>query len=294
MSTISAGTTSGTALVNSGDTTGQLVLQTNGTTTAVTIGTNQVVTLAQPLPVGSGGTGSTTGVNLATGATGTLGVANGGTGATSLTANNVLLGNGTSAVQVVAPGSSGNVLTSNGTTWTSAAAAGGAWVFLTSVTANGAATADVENAFNAYDMYVIVGTGIRLSTNATFDARLKVAGAYQTTNYLTINMYATDASASIALDKPTTYMSILRSNISTTYTLGQFVMYIPNPATTERFKNVMYEASAYGFTSNVVQKNNGASCYNGGNGEELTGVRFFSSGGANITGTFRLYGIRNS
>ena len=48
-------------------------------------------------------------------------VANGGTGATSLTANNVLLGNGTSAVQVVAPGTSGNVLTSNGTTWISAA-----------------------------------------------------------------------------------------------------------------------------------------------------------------------------
>lgn len=55
--------------------------------------------------------------------TGTLGVANGGTGAASLTANNVLLGNGTAALQVVAPGSSGNVLTSNGTTWTSAAPA---------------------------------------------------------------------------------------------------------------------------------------------------------------------------
>lgn len=46
-------------------------------------------------------------------------VANGGTGATTLTANNVILGNGTSAVQFVAPGSSGNVLTSNGTTWQS-------------------------------------------------------------------------------------------------------------------------------------------------------------------------------
>jgi hypothetical protein len=52
-----------------------------------------------------------------------LPVANGGTGATSLTANNVILGNGTSAVQVVAPGTNGNVLTSNGTTWASSAAA---------------------------------------------------------------------------------------------------------------------------------------------------------------------------
>jgi uncharacterized protein (TIGR02145 family) len=53
--------------------------------------------------------------------TGTLTVAKGGTGATTLTANNVLLGNGTSAFQAVAPGTSGNVLTSNGTTWTSVA-----------------------------------------------------------------------------------------------------------------------------------------------------------------------------
>jgi len=52
-----------------------------------------------------------------------LPVANGGTGATSLTANNVILGNGTSAVQVVAPGTTGNVLTSNGTTWASTAPA---------------------------------------------------------------------------------------------------------------------------------------------------------------------------
>jgi len=49
--------------------------------------------------------------------TNTLGVANGGTGSTSLTANNVLLGNGTSALQTVAPGTANNVLYSNGTTW---------------------------------------------------------------------------------------------------------------------------------------------------------------------------------
>jgi hypothetical protein len=59
-------------------------------------------------------------VNLATNVTGTLPVASGGTGAATLTANNVLLGNGTSAVQVVAPGTAGNVLMSNGTTWASA------------------------------------------------------------------------------------------------------------------------------------------------------------------------------
>jgi hypothetical protein len=52
---------------------------------------------------------------------GAVAASSGGTGATTLTANNVILGNGTSAVQFVAPGTTGNVLTSNGTTWSSTA-----------------------------------------------------------------------------------------------------------------------------------------------------------------------------
>jgi hypothetical protein len=54
-----------------------------------------------------------------------LAVADGGTGASSITANSVILGNGSSALSgnLVAPGTSGNVLISNGTTWTSAAGA---------------------------------------------------------------------------------------------------------------------------------------------------------------------------
>jgi hypothetical protein len=77
------------------------------------------------LPIANGGTGttSTTFANLTTNVTGTLPVANGGTGATTITANSVVLGNGTSAVQTVAPSTSGNVLTSNGTTWESTAPA---------------------------------------------------------------------------------------------------------------------------------------------------------------------------
>ena len=51
--------------------------------------------------------------------TGTLGVDQGGTGLTTLTANNVILGNGASNPTFVAPSTNGNVLTSNGTTWVS-------------------------------------------------------------------------------------------------------------------------------------------------------------------------------
>jgi hypothetical protein len=91
-----------------------------GTVTSVDVsgGTTGLTTSGGPV------TGSGT-ITLA----GTLGVANGGTGATTLTANAVLIGNGTSAVTSVAPSTTGNVLTSDGTSWVSQApAASGATV----------------------------------------------------------------------------------------------------------------------------------------------------------------------
>lgn len=69
MSTISAGTTSGTALVSSGDTTGTLVLQTNGTTTALTLGTDQSATFVGNASIGQKltavGTSSAAGMKIA-------------------------------------------------------------------------------------------------------------------------------------------------------------------------------------------------------------------------------------
>lgn len=54
MSTIAAGTTLTTALVETGDTTGNLVIQTNGTTTAVTIDTSQNVAVVGGLTFNNG------------------------------------------------------------------------------------------------------------------------------------------------------------------------------------------------------------------------------------------------
>ena len=98
-----------------------------GTVTSVAFSGGTTGLTVSGSPITSSGT-----ITLA----GTLAIANGGTGAATLTANNVLLGNGTSALQVVAPGSSGNVLTSNGTTWTSAApaAGGGGMTLLATIT----------------------------------------------------------------------------------------------------------------------------------------------------------------
>ena len=53
-------------------------------------------------------------IDLTAKVTGSLPVANGGTGASSLTANRLLLSNGTSAISVLAAGTAGQVMTSNG------------------------------------------------------------------------------------------------------------------------------------------------------------------------------------
>ena len=105
----------GTDIVKVASSVADGVTSVGGTGTVNGITLTGTVTSTGNLTLG----GTLSGVNLASQVTGTLPVGNGGTGAATLTANNVLLGNGTSALQVVAPGSSGNVLTSDGTTWSS-------------------------------------------------------------------------------------------------------------------------------------------------------------------------------
>jgi len=62
-------------------------------------------------------------LDITNGVTSAANVANGGTGRSTLTANSLLAGNTTSAVNLIAPGTNGNILTSNGTSWVSAAPA---------------------------------------------------------------------------------------------------------------------------------------------------------------------------
>lgn len=119
------GTGGGTLVVPSNK---KLYFIYNNTSTAITVKvtgqTGVSVPAAAKMVLVSNGTDVVTATNYMSSLTlgSVLGVASGGTGLATLTANNVILGNGTSAPSFVAPGTSGNLLTSNGTTWASTAA----------------------------------------------------------------------------------------------------------------------------------------------------------------------------
>ena len=293
---INADTVVGGAVVTA-DASGQLALQGAGVTQLTVTSTG--ITLASPLPTAQGGTGttSTTFVNLATNVTGTLPVANGGTGATTLTSNNVILGNGTSAVQFVAPGTNGNVLTSNGTTWTSAAASTGALVFLSSQTASNSATVDLETTFDStYATYMVVASNIMVQNdNATLGARLKITGTYQTASYKWNSNGPTSAA--------NTYVGYNSSSDSILYMLNdlennagfvnEFVLYINEPTNTSNYKCVWGTGISWDQGNSQIQNQQFAGAYFGGTGA-MTGIRFLASSGNISSGTFRLYGIKKS
>lgn len=139
LSNIQAG--SGVSII---DTAGGIEISATGSGGTVTD-----VTATSPL-ASSGG--STPNISLS----GAVGVANGGTGASTLTANNVILGNGTSAVQFVAPGTIGNLLQSDGTTWGSAAVPLGRQLLTTLTTTSGTTAGLTGISTTAYTALICV------------------------------------------------------------------------------------------------------------------------------------------
>jgi hypothetical protein len=187
-------TTSGGPITTTGTITlgGTLAVANGGTgtaTPAIVAGTNVTVSGTWPnqtINSTASGTGdvvgpaSATDSNLAAfnGTTGklikqasTVTVAQGGTGLATLTANNVILGNGTSTPLFVAPSTSGNVLTSNGTTWQSTApAAGGATPIIeneNTISTNKIITAG-SNGFSVGSMTINTGVTVTVGANQRY------------------------------------------------------------------------------------------------------------------------------
>jgi hypothetical protein len=99
-----------------------------------------------------------------------LAVADGGTGRSTLTANAVLVGDGTSGINSVAPGTSGNVLTSDGTSWASSANAGAAKAW---VNFDGTGTVAIRASYNVSS----------ITDNGTGDYTVNFTNALPDANY---------------------------------------------------------------------------------------------------------------
>ena len=136
-------------------TTGDLLVASSGT--ALT----KLADIATGNALISGGVGvapSYGKIGLTTHVSGTLPVGNGGTGATTLTANNVIIGNGTSAVTFVAPGTAGNALLSNGTTWASTALGATAYTWTAKQTLTGSTSTLAAKLVNALETVTLSAT----------------------------------------------------------------------------------------------------------------------------------------
>jgi hypothetical protein len=316
-STINAQTMPFAAIIQSADSTGNLAFQT-ANVTALTINSSQVVSLTNALPVASGGTGATSNsaapfalkgansdITSLSGLTTALSVAQGGTGSASLTANNVILGNGTSAVQVVAPSTSGNILTSNGTTWISQAPAGGGvtslngntgalsgWQLVTSSTFSASTAVNITGlptgyrAFRIDFQYGISGSAdiqLRYSTNN--GSSYVSTATYQTAGMDNIggtpSYYQGDSYTSAFIQSPIT---------TTTGSINSAIIELVQPANSRSaFQNVQSVRTNLGAGSAMIFL--GSTNYNTTTYiNAIQAVRL--SGTGTITGAYTIYGSK--
>ncbi len=167
----------------------------------VSAGANSSITsltgLTTPLTVAQGGTGSATNAGTAyalkgensditslAGLTTPLTVAQGGIGADTLTLNSVLLGNGVSAPQEIAPGASGNVLTSDGTTWASSAPTASGLTLGTPVATTSGSAKDYGSLPAGIKQITINFDRVSSSAGTFFGVRIGTGGSPDNTGYI--------------------------------------------------------------------------------------------------------------
>ena len=215
------------------------------------------------------------------------------------TEGNLITYDAAGAPAYVATGTAGQVLTSGGPgvapTMADAAGGGGAWTHLSTVTAAGDTTADVETTFDStYDEYVIVATDVRPSANnRSVRITLKIGGSYLTAGYRyhyeTTNSGTATLAGAVGANQSDIIISGSYFDSSATAS-GNFTVSVSNP--TASIWHKIDVKGGYTDSGPIFHKIN---CFGGQKTTTgaLTGVRFAMHSG-NISGTFRLYGINKS
>jgi hypothetical protein len=143
---------------------------------------------------------------------GTLNAANGGTGRATLTSGNLLAGNGTGAVSLIAVGSAGTSLISDGTTWS----AGSSIVSGTAVATTSGTSISFTNIPSWVKRITIMGNGVVSGGQNTL--RLGTSSGIVSTGYTSASNNLT--SSTVGGDNNTTYFYTRSTNFNGTWVLN--------------------------------------------------------------------------
>jgi hypothetical protein len=168
--------------------------------------------------------------------------------------------------------------------------------FLSAVTASNSATVDIETTFDStYDAYMIVGAGVvPANDGVALLVRMKLGGSYQTTGY---DYHMTNLNPNSSAYAASTNAG--HTGIIVTGALGNdvaesahVVVKVFNPTNTTKRKMILNEAVGTD-GSGIAKTHYGSGACTASTGA-LTGIRLYFETGNISSGTFRLYGIKNS
>lgn len=165
-------------------------------------------------------------------------------------------------------------------------------ILLSTVNAANSATVDVETTFDStYDAYLLVGSGLRPQNDSVnLSAQMKIGGSYISTSTYITQATANATSSTLASSIP--LITTVWGNDAASS--ADLIMLIFNPSNTNLSKQLIYEITSIRLDTGATQlSTRSGSAVNSGTGA-LTGIRFAASSGNINSGSFRLYGFRNS
>ena len=184
---------------------------------------------------------------------------------------------------------------------TYAEAGGGAWELLQSVNASSTATVDFTYDFpTTYNNYFIYFNDLELASNGNLGVRAQVGGAsgvrtgsndYASARY---GRASNGNGGNTDLATGDANANMININNPANFANGDYdiqgCLWIMNP-NDDHYKFFQFNA-VYGTSgNNIANIQGGGNMYQNG---DLSRVQFLNEQGANMTGTFRLYGVKNA
>ena len=199
-----------------------------------------------------------------------------------------------------ADGSSGQVLQTNGSGVLSFSSVSSDFVLLATTTASSVTTLDINGYFTStYDVYKLFIYNLYQGSSSTnFNFRVATTGSYtvQTgSDYYGSHVYARRASDAGTLEHAGEWggssMYCVLGLGTTSSAISNAEITIFNPLSTSVKKKFNIHSNGIEGDITVSRSLIGSEYWN--STTAVTGLRFFSASGNNITGTFKLYGIKN-